>query len=160
VKKQLKSILKTKVRNRKVKFINDTKDVVVFFDEELYKNLINLQNLLRSKSKNAGKEFWKIKTDKDASDFGINEEIILTDKLDVSKYVKRIILEKNGGGDSNRDIIELIHKKYPHIDVVEISSSGKKTGNNFNYSSVKKELKDRENIKIKKPVLSERKDNL
>ena len=37
MKKQLKSILKTKVRNRKVKFINDTKDVVVFFDEELYK---------------------------------------------------------------------------------------------------------------------------
>jgi len=37
VKKQLKSILKTKVRNWKVKFINDTKDVVVFFDEELYK---------------------------------------------------------------------------------------------------------------------------
>ena len=37
MKKQLKSILKTKVRNWKVKFINDTKDVVVFFDEELYK---------------------------------------------------------------------------------------------------------------------------
>ena len=38
MKKQLKSILKNKVRNWKVKFINDTKDVVVFFDEELYKS--------------------------------------------------------------------------------------------------------------------------
>lgn len=30
-------LLKPKIRNCKVKFINDTKDVVVFFDEELYK---------------------------------------------------------------------------------------------------------------------------
>lgn len=48
MKKQLKSILKTKVRNRKVKFINDTKDVVVFFDEELYK----LKEELEKKIKN------------------------------------------------------------------------------------------------------------
>lgn len=48
MKKQLKSILKTKVRNRKVKFINDTKDVVVFFDEELYKKNKKRINHIRS----------------------------------------------------------------------------------------------------------------
>lgn len=136
-------------------------DYYLDFDENKLKktdnkNLKNFQNMLRSKSKNAGKEFWKIKTNKDEIDFGINEEIILTDKLDVSKYVKRIILEKSSRYNENKSIIDLINKKYPHIDVVEINA----TSGNYNYSSVKKELKNREEVKNKKPVLSERKDNL
>ncbi len=110
------------------------------------KNLTNLQNQLRSKSKNAGKEYWKVKTQKDIFDFGIAEEIILTDKLDISKYVKRIILEKDRG---NGKIIKLIKEKYPNIDVVEVDDHS-------GYSDIKKALKQKE--KIKEPVLEKRKN--
>ena len=109
-------------------------------------NLTNLQNQLRSKSKNAGKEYWKVKTQKDIFDFGIAEEIILTDKLDISKYVKRIILEKDRG---NGKIIKLIKEKYPNIDVVEVDEHS-------GYSDIKKALKQKD--KVKEPVLEKRKN--
>ena len=36
----MRTIRQKIIPSRKVKFINDTKDVVVFFDEELYKKII------------------------------------------------------------------------------------------------------------------------
>jgi hypothetical protein len=104
------------------------------------KHLNNLQNQLRSKSKNAGKAYWKVKTQKDIFDFGIAEEIILTDKLDISKYVKRIILEKGG----NDKIIKIIKEKYPNIEVIEVDKHD-------GYSDIKTALKQKE--KVKEPVL-------
>lgn len=86
------------------------------------------QNKLRSKDKNAGKLIWRVKTDQNEMDFGIAEELILTDKLDVSKYVKRIIVYWH----YNQDTIDLIKSKYPHIEIIKINSE--------NYSHVKKEL--------------------
>jgi len=90
---------------------------------------------LRSKSKGAGKDYWRVKTDKSHMDYGISEEIILTDKIDVSKYVKRIILNRRSW-DDNQYIIDIIKKKYPHIEVVEIDKTSK-----IGYADVKKELK-------------------
>ncbi len=55
-------------------------------------------------------------------DYGICEELILTDEISVRKYVKRIILEKYSkyNYSNNKVIIDLIHSKYPNIEVVEI----------------------------------------
>lgn len=104
------------------------------------------QNQLRSKDKNVGKLLWRVKTDKSAMDFGIAEELILTDKLDVSKYVKRIILKKDDkyGYYNNKKIKEIVKNKYPHIEVVEIGSE--------NYADVNKELSK---ITNKEKVLTE-----
>ena len=109
-------------------------------------NLNDFQQKIRSKSKNAGKEWWRVKTDKGAFDFGISEELILTDKLDVGKYVKRIILGRYSLGDNDK-IINLIKDKYPHIEIVEIDSY--KYGK-YGYADIKKALKQKE--KIKEPV--------
>lgn len=105
------------------------------------KNLTKFQNQLRSK--NAGELYWRTKTDIHAWDYGIAEELILTDKLDVGKYVKRIILDKNGY--KNKDLIKLINKKYPHIEVVEIEKG--KGSRSFNYMDVKKASTELQNQK-------------
>ncbi len=78
------------------------------------------QNQIRSKSKGSGKLFWRVKTDKYNMDFGISEELILTDKLDVGKYVKRIFI-----GDYynlyNKKLeykkVKKIKEKYPNIEI-------------------------------------------
>ena len=113
------------------------------------KNLGSLQNMVRSKSKNAGKSYWRVKTDRGAFDFNIAEEIILTDKLDVSKYVKRIILQKSNWDYKNKNIIELVNEKYPHIEVVEVDRYK-------GYADIKKALKQKE--KTKEKVLQEKKN--
>jgi len=105
------------------------------------KNISQFQNKIRSKSKDAGKAYWNVKTNKGAFDFGIAEEIILTDKLDVSKYVKRIILDKPRY-NSNNNIIELVNKKYPHIEVVEIDG-------HKGYANITKTIKQKEKTKEK-----------
>lgn len=87
------------------------------------------QNLIRSKDKKSGKMFWRVKTDTDVMDFGIAEELILTDKLDVSKYVKRIILDT---GDYY-EIEKIVKLKYPHIEIVELYEP--------NYFKLNKKLK-------------------
>lgn len=107
------------------------------------KNISNFQNLIRSKSKNAGKAYWKVKTNK-GFDFGISEELIIAKKLDVSKYVKRIILNVNSfyySGNSNDKIKKLVKEKYPHIEIIELD-------NHKGYSNIKQILKQKE----KKPV--------
>jgi hypothetical protein len=103
-------------------------------EPNINKNLGKIQNKLRSKSKNSGEEYWKIKTKKNIFDFGIAEEIIITNKLDVSKYVKRIILEKSRSG--NRTVIDIVNKKYPHIEIIEIDNSK-------GYVNIKKEIKQK-----------------
>lgn len=82
-------------------------------------NLTTHQNAIRSKSKGAGKLYWRVKTDKCASDFNISEELILADKLDVSKYVKTIYISKESKKFEN-----LVKKKYPHIEVVVLTGYG------------------------------------
>lgn len=76
-------------------------------------HMTSFQNKIRSKSKGAGELYWRTKTDKDSMDFGISEELILADKLDVDKYVKNIYM-------SHRDnkIEKLVKKKYPHINII------------------------------------------
>ena len=108
------------------------------------KNIGDFQNQVRSKTKNAGKEYWKQKTDQDSFDFGIAEEIILAKKLDVSKYVKRIILHAN----RNDELIKFINEKYPHIEVVVLDKYYKN-----GYSDIKKSLKQKS--KVKDLILSE-----
>ena len=104
--------------------------------------LNKFQNQLRSKSKNVDRDYWKVKRYQDVYDFGISEELILTGKLDISKYVKRIILEKNNWHkDYNKDIIKLINEKYPNIEVIEVDK-------HRGYSDIKKELKDKEKKKV------------
>jgi hypothetical protein len=93
------------------------------------KNIGGFQNMVRSKSKDAGKKYWKYKTDDNVFDHGIAEEIILTDNLDVSKYVKRIILD-----DYNQSIIKLVNKKYPNIEVIKVDY-------HRGYADIKKALK-------------------
>jgi hypothetical protein len=107
------------------------------------KNLSFSQRQLRSTSANAGSQYWRVKTNKDVMDYGISEEVILTDKLDVGKYVKRIMLSKEG---ANKKIIELIKEKYPHIEVIELVSNYKN-----GYADIKKALKQKK--EIKEPVL-------
>lgn len=101
------------------------------------------QKLLRAKSKYANKKYWNVKTDKGDSDFGISEELILTDKLDISKYVKRIILQKDNYV-RNKDFIKIINEKYPNIEVVEIER-----WKHIGYIDIKKELRDKEQNKKK-----------
>jgi hypothetical protein len=60
---------------------------------------------------------WDFKTNVNAMDFDIAEEIILTDKLSVEKYVKRIYIDNRF---KNKNIIKKINKKYPHIEVIII----------------------------------------
>jgi len=118
------------------------------------KKLTNFQNMIRSKSKDAGKLFWRFKTDKDVMDYGIAEELILTDKLDFGKYVKRVILRKDFGNE-NEKLIKLINKKYPNVEVVEID---RRNSGGFNYMDVKRVSKQKEKEKelalqeSKKPI--------
>lgn len=107
------------------------------------KHLGDLQNKLRSPSKNAGEEYWKVKTKK-VFDFGINEELILTSKLDVAKYVKRIILILSR---NNKNIISLINEKYPHIEVIELDKYSR-----YGYSDIKK-AKQKELSKVKQNII-------
>ena len=99
------------------------------------KNLHPLQNMLRSKSKKAGELYWRVKTDKMALDFGIAEELIVTDKLDVGKYVKRIIYD-----NENKRLIDKIKEKYPHIEIVKVDK-------HRGYSDIKKAIKQKERQK-------------
>lgn len=99
----------------------------------LNKNLTVLQRQLRSKD--AGELYWRPKTNKRSDDYGIAEEIIVADKLDVEKYVKRIILNKY-----NKEYEKLIKKKYPNIEVVIIDKSR-------GYSDIKKAIKQKERQK-------------
>lgn len=108
------------------------------------KNIDDFQNQVRSKTKNAGKEYWKQKTDKGSFDFDIAEEIILAKKLDVSKYVKRIIVRH-----LNSTLKNILEDKYPHIEVVVLD----KYSNNLGYSDIKKSLKQKS--KVKDFILSE-----
>jgi len=129
---------------------SENPDFYIKFIDDKRKSNINpklgkLQNMLRTKD--AGDKYWNVKTNKHADDFGIAEEIILTDKLDVSKYVKRIILGYPG---SNEDIIDLIHKKYPHIEVVEVDEG---CPSRIGYVDIKKALKQKE--KNREKVLQE-----
>ena len=83
------------------------------------KNLNMFQNILRSKSPDVNKSYWKFKTRLDQDDSGIAEELILADKLDVGKYVKKIILEDRiDYGCCTNDLIDLIKEKYPQIEIV------------------------------------------
>jgi hypothetical protein len=68
--------------------------------------------MIRSKSKKAGNLYWKTKTNIDSMDFGIAEELILTNKLDIGKYVKRIFLD-----DNVEKMAQKIKDKYPHIGI-------------------------------------------
>lgn len=116
------------------------------------KNLDYHQRQLRSTSAKAGYQYWRVKTDKGVMDYGISEEVILTDRLDVGKYVKRIMLSKEG---ANKEIIKLIKEKYPHIEVLELGRSDgygwRSSRKEFGYADIKKALKQKE--KIKEPVL-------
>lgn len=131
---------------------SENPDYYLDFDQKKMKPNQNkkfgyFQNRLRTKTKEAGELYWRVKTDKGAMDYGISEEIILTDKIDISKYVKRIILDTpyNEFDSTNNNIIKLIHEKYPNIEVVEINVDGKtKKSGYYKYISVKKELKDKE----------------
>ena len=79
-------------------------------------HVTDFQNQIRSKSKGAGDLFWRVKTDKKSMDFGIAEELILTDKLDIGKYVKRIFLELYV---NYNETAQKIKDKYPHIEIYE-----------------------------------------
>jgi hypothetical protein len=114
------------------------------------KNLTNFQNMIRTKDQDAGRLYWRPKTDTSAMDYGISEELILTDKLDVGKYVKRIILDKNEY--RNNEIIKLINKKYPQIEVVEIEK-GQERNRSYKYMDVKRASKELQ--KQKELVLQE-----
>jgi len=72
----------------------------------------SFQNMIRSKSKKAGNLYWKTKTNTNSMDFGIAEELILTDKLNIGKYVKRIFLD-----DNVEKMAQKIKDKYPHIEI-------------------------------------------
>lgn len=90
------------------------------------KNLSKFQQQVHSKSKNAGKLYWRVKTDKGAFDFGIAEELILADKLDIGKYVKRIFIKY-----PNESLERKIKEKYPQIEVVIIADDGWRNSNYF-----------------------------
>jgi hypothetical protein len=111
------------------------------------------QDLLRTKSKEASKLYWRPKTDKSSMDYGICEELILTDEISVRKYVKRIILEKYSkyNYSNNKVIIDLIHSKYPNIEVVEIDRDTieRKVGH-YNYINTKLELKKQKEKELEK----------
>jgi hypothetical protein len=50
----------------------------------------SLKKILRDKK--YGKLFWKIKTDRGHFDYGICEELIIAEEIDIRKYVKKIYL--------------------------------------------------------------------
>lgn len=107
----------------------------VKYTPQINKNLDRLENMLRTKE--AGHLYWRHKLKQNMMDFGIAEELILTDKLDISKYVKRIILDKY-----DKDYKKIIKKKYPQIEVVVLD--GKRGYSDFGYSDIKKAIKDKE----------------
>lgn len=81
-----------------------------------------LQNMIRSKSPDSGNLFWRYKTDTKAMDFGIAEELIIANKLDVSKYVKHIFINIFIHKYTIESIIRKIKDKYPHIEVTILSN--------------------------------------
>jgi len=124
---------------------SENPDFYIDFDDENLKpsknkNLGKFQNMVRSKSKNAGNAYWRVKTNKNAFDYDIAEEIIITNKLDVGKYVKRIILDEQ---DYNKSI-NFIHEKYPNIEVIKIDTKYGKLG----YADIKKALKQNKKSKV------------
>ena len=54
-----------------------------------FKTKEDLKNILRFKEYND--IYWKVKTDRSHDDFDIAEELIVADKIDISKYVKKIL---------------------------------------------------------------------
>lgn len=42
------------------------------------------------RNKKYGKDYWDVKTNKNSSDFGICEELIVADEIDITKYVSKI----------------------------------------------------------------------
>lgn len=53
----------------------------------------DISNAIRKKKYND--IFWKVKTDTKHADFGICEELIVTDKIEIKKYVKKIVFCPN-----------------------------------------------------------------
>jgi len=113
------------------------------YTPQINPNLDRLQNMLRTKE--AGHLYWKHKLKPDMMDFGIAEELILTDKLDISKYVKRIILD-----EYDKDYEKIIKKKYPQIEVIVLDKSGY---SDFGYSDIKNAIRQKE--KHKKEISSD-----
>jgi hypothetical protein len=95
--------------------------------------------MLRSNLPEARKLYWRVKTQKNIFDFGIAEELILTDKLDVGKYVKRILL--NSYYHKNSNIQEIVKSKYPHIEIIELNKDK-------GYMDIKKAIKQKEKVLV------------
>jgi len=79
--------------------------------------------------KEFGKEYWNIKTNKDAFDFGIAEEIIVSNEVSI-KYIKKVYIIY-----SNRDITK-------KIELLKL--------NNIPYEIISKDDKYLSNVKYRK----------
>lgn len=53
------------------------------------------------RKKDYGDIFWKVKTDIKHDDFGICEELIVTDKIDIKRYIKKVLYCKHYDNDYN-----------------------------------------------------------
>lgn len=53
------------------------------------------------RKKDYGDIFWKVKTDIKHDDFGICEELIVTDKIDIKRYIKKVLYCKHYDNDHN-----------------------------------------------------------
>jgi len=101
-----------------------------YYSEILNKNNItnNISSMIRLKEFND--EFWKIKTKKNHPDFGICEELIVTDTIDIKKYVKKIIY--CGYLDENGKRIP-INKRFDYFNTHNVNSMS----NSMNYIKTK-----------------------
>lgn len=85
----------------------------------------NMTNRLKvvSNDKSKSDEYWKVKTDKNAVDFDICEELILTDEIDITKYVKRVYVSsfEYRKGDKIIHQLEKMCKEHG-IDIVSFES--------------------------------------
>lgn len=72
----------------------------------------SLSKMLRLKE--YGKEYWNIKTNKNAFDFGIAEEIIVASEVPI-KYIKKVYIVGESRNSSNIELLELKSIPYEMI---------------------------------------------
>ena len=105
--------LNSLTNNFKVVPFSENLDYFIFYRQK--KGKINFEKALKEKDKIFNKELWKYKTDRFESDFGIAEELIITDKIPI-KYIKIIYLNENDDNESIKKILGELNIQFKEID--------------------------------------------
>lgn len=119
--------LNTKKISENFKFIPFCENPDYYLDLKQSKNLKpktdnDIKKILRFKD--YGDIYWKVKTDTNHDDYGVDEELIVADKLDITKYISYVYIDSyNDYIIKNFDINNQYREIKKRLDKLEIPNN-------------------------------------